>query len=87
MTHGPVASEAKASGRGGGSAAWSSRSYARKFLEKKSNYEYASVADVDKSVFSESDLEALTFAWENFGYLGQYQIRDLTHRYPEWKRH
>jgi uncharacterized phage-associated protein len=87
MTHGPVASEAKHLAEDDDSLPAPARSYARKFLEKKSNHEYASVADVDKAVFSESDMEALTFAWENFGYLSQFQIRDLTHRYPEWKRH
>lgn len=87
MTHGPVASEAKQVAEEHEGLPMPARSHARKFLEKKSQYEYASVADVDESVFSESDLEALTFAWENFGYLGHYQIRDLTHRYPEWKRH
>lgn len=87
MTHGPVASEAKQIAEGGDLLPAPVRSYARKFLEKKSDYDYASVADVDKSVLSESDLEALTFAWENFSYLPKYQLRDLTHRYPEWKRH
>ena len=87
MTHGPVASEAKHVAEDDDLLPAPVRSYVRKFLEKTSNYEFASVADVDKSVFSDSDLEALTFAWENFGYLGQYQIRDLTHCYPEWKRH
>jgi uncharacterized phage-associated protein len=87
MTHGPVASEAKHLAEEHDLLPAPARSYARRFLEKKSNYEYVSVADVDKAVFSESDLEALIFAWENFGYLSQFQIRDLTHRYPEWKRH
>jgi len=87
MTHGPVASEAKQVAEDGDLLPAPVRSYARKFLEKKSDYDYASVADVDKSVLSESDLEALTFAWENFGYQTKYQLRDITHHYPEWKRH
>ena len=87
MTHGPVASEAKHVAEDDDLLPAPARSYARKFLEKKSVYDFASVADVDKSVFSESDLEALTFAWENFGYFPKYQLRDITHHYPEWKRH
>jgi uncharacterized phage-associated protein len=87
MAHGPVASEAKQVAEGGDRLPAPVRSYARKFLEKKSDYDYASVAAVDKSVLSESDLEALTFAWENFGYFPKYQLRDATHHYPEWKRH
>ncbi|MBI2926495.1 MAG: SocA family protein [Verrucomicrobia bacterium] len=87
MKDGPVASEAKHIAEASDFLPASARSHTRKFLEKKSDYEFASVADVDKSALSESDVEALTFAWENFGYLPKYQLRDLTHRYPEWKRH
>ncbi|MGA3163518.1 MAG: Panacea domain-containing protein [Verrucomicrobiota bacterium] len=87
MTHGPVASEAKQVAEDDHLLPAPARSYARKFLNKKSNYEYASIADVDKSVLSESDLDALTFAWESFGHHSGFQLRDITHHYPEWKRH
>lgn len=87
MTHGPVASEAKQLAEDHDTLPAGARNHARKFLQKKSDYDYASVADVDRSVLSESDIEALTFAWENFGYLPKYQLRDITHHYPEWKRH
>ncbi|MGO8926960.1 MAG: Panacea domain-containing protein [Limisphaerales bacterium] len=87
MSHGPVASEAKQVAEDDVLLPASTRSYARSYLAKQSNYEYASIADVDKSVLSETDVEALTFAWENFGYLPKYQLRDITHHYPEWKRH
>ncbi len=50
MTHGPVASEAKHVAEDDELLPAPVRSYARKFLDKKSNYEYTSVADVDKSV-------------------------------------
>ena len=87
MSQGPVASEAKQVIEDDDLLPASARSYARRYLKRQSNYDYASVADVDKSVLSETDVEALTFAWENFGYLPKYQLRDVTHRYPEWKRH
>ncbi|MGA3266863.1 MAG: Panacea domain-containing protein [Verrucomicrobiota bacterium] len=87
MTHGPVASEAKEVAEDDAMLSAPARDYARKFLERTSDYDYTSVADVDKSVLSETDIEALTFAWENFGYLPKYQLRDITHQYPEWKRH
>jgi hypothetical protein len=38
-------------------------------------------------VLSTSDREALEFAWRNFGRFGKYTLRDITHHYPEWKRH
>jgi len=87
MKDGPVASEAKQVAEDSDFLPAPARSHARSFLEKKSDYDYASVADVDSSVLSGTDVEALTFAWENFGYLPKYQLRDITHRYPEWKRH
>jgi uncharacterized phage-associated protein len=46
----------------------------------------ASIAAMDESVFSDSDIEALNFAWEHFGHLDQYQLARLTHKYPEWKK-
>ena len=30
---------------------------------------------------------ALEFAWRTFGQYTQFQLRDITHHYPEWKRH
>src|SRR6266487_1670953 len=53
MPHGPVASEAKQLAEGGDRLPARVRSYVRRFLEKKSDYDYSSVADVDKSVLSE----------------------------------
>jgi uncharacterized phage-associated protein len=63
------------------------RSYAGRFLQRTSQYDFASVAAVEKPVFSQSDLEALAFAWEHFGRFDQFQLADITHQYPEWKRH
>jgi hypothetical protein len=37
-------------------------------------------------MLSESDMEALQFAWDNFGDKNQFELRDLTHCYPEWLR-
>jgi hypothetical protein len=46
-----------------------------------------SVRKVDKGVFSESDLEALRFAWNTFGHLDQFELANLTHLYPEWSKY
>lgn len=63
------------------------REYAAQFLQRISQYDFASVAEVDRKVFSQSDWEALQFAWEHFGALDEFQLAKLTHEYPEWKRH
>lgn len=62
-------------------------SYAKRFLKPTSQYEFASVAEVEKPVFSQSDLEALEFAWQNFGQHDQFRLAEITHEFPEWKRH
>jgi len=35
-------------------------------------------------VFSESDIEALQFAWDKFGHLSYSEIVSVSHKYPEW---
>lgn len=60
--------------------------YSFEFI-KPNNLELISVNEVDTAVFSESDLEALNFTWKYFGRYNQFELRDITHSYPEWKKH
>jgi uncharacterized phage-associated protein len=87
MKNGPVASEAKNVAEESARLAPPARNYARRFVRRKDAYHLGSVAEVDKSVLSQTDIEALEFAWRTFGQYTQYQLRDITHHYPEWKRH
>jgi uncharacterized phage-associated protein len=87
MTHGPVASEAKRIAEGSAELPEPARAYARKFVHKKGQYDCAAVAEADPSVLSASDREALDFAWRYFGRFSGFKLRDITHHYPEWKRH
>ena len=61
--------------------------YRDAFLEKLSQYQYSSTADVETSHFSETDKEALRYAWETYSSLDQFQLADKTHEFPEWKKH
>lgn len=65
------------------------RIYAERFLRKSPSdpQSFESLSEPDTSVFSETDLEALNFAWERFGKMDGFQLADLTHFYPEWKNH
>jgi uncharacterized phage-associated protein len=85
MKNGPVASEAKrvAEER----LPNKDRTYARRYVRRKDNLRYASVSDVDAAVLSKSDFEALDFAWETFGHYSEFRLAEITHHYPEWKRH
>jgi uncharacterized phage-associated protein len=87
MKNGPVASEAKNVAEESLRLASPARNYARRFVRRKDAYHLGSAAEVDKSVLSKTDIEALEFAWRTFGQYTQYQLRDITHHYPEWKRH
>ena len=43
--------------------------------------------DVNAKLFSKTDLEALEFAWKQFGQYNGFQIADISHDYPEWSKH
>lgn len=87
MQHGPVASEAKSIAEECATLPPKAREYARKYIRKGEDYDFCVAADMDAAVLSASDREALEFAWRNFGRFGKYTLRDITHHYPEWKRH
>jgi len=62
------------------------REYILTFISRDGD-DVESVNSVDRNVLSESDMEALSFAWETFGKLDQHDLSEMTHQYPEWKKH
>ncbi len=86
MEHGPVPSVTKDIAESNDYLAEDKKSYSSIYIKPVSNLELKSVKKIDKKVFSKSDLEALRFAWDKFGNYDQYQLRDITHSYPEWAR-
>ena len=91
MKNGPVASEAKHVAEENARLKPAEHGYARRFVRRRGDYDATSlvhsVAEVDFAVLSESDMEALRFAWETFGHYSHEQLVEITHHYPEWKRH
>jgi uncharacterized phage-associated protein len=65
------------------------RSYAETYLQRSDvdAHSFESRAATETRVFSETDIEALDFAWTQFGRFDQFALADITHDYPEWKRH
>lgn len=63
--------------------------YASKLLEKvdENNFRANTDARVVFDMLSESDKEALDFVVEKFGKMKQWELRDYTHKYPEWYQH
>lgn len=87
MNYGPVPSGCKDLAEMSDFLGEHEKNYAERFLQPGQPYAYRSVADVERDVFSKSDIEALEFAWRNFGPYDQFRLAEITHEYPEWKRH
>lgn len=62
------------------------RDYAGTYLKRGDAHKVVSIADVDTNVFSKSELEALDFAYGEFGNTTASKLVDITHRYPEWDK-
>ncbi len=64
-------------------------SYAKKYIrpidEKKHHIE--SIKAVDLDLFSKTDLECLETVYATFADKDQFELKDITHEYPEWKKH
>ena len=63
------------------------KSYSTPFVKTKGRLNIASSKAPDLEVFSDSDIEALDFAWGELGNLKQFDAADITHYYPEWFKH
>lgn len=61
-------------------------SYIR-FEKTNENGVLSSVNDVDYDELSDTDKEALDFAWEKFGKYDWRTLVEITYKYPEWKKH
>jgi uncharacterized phage-associated protein len=86
MPYGPVNSGVKEITENSDFLADDEQEYAAIYLKIPNQYGVRSIHPIDTKVFSKSDIEALSFAWEKFGKYNQYQLADISHNYPEWKR-
>ncbi|MFC2084936.1 Panacea domain-containing protein [Bacteroidota bacterium] len=84
MKHGPVGSATKNICEFSDYTDEFSIRYAGNFIELKDEYTVHSKKEIDKSVLSKSDIEALNFAWKVYGAYDHFELRDITHEYKEW---
>ena len=65
--------------------------YAQGFLSHQKNDEklknIISKKEVDWDVFSQSDIEAFETVFKEFGDKDQFELAELSHKYPEWAKH
>lgn len=87
MNYGPVPSGTKDLAEMTDFLAEDEASYAKAFLRPVDRYTLASEAPVEPQVFSASDREAIEWSWKHFGHLDGFALADMTHAYPDWKRH
>ncbi|MBN1684840.1 MAG: SocA family protein [Gammaproteobacteria bacterium] len=87
MQLGPVASGVKDIAENSDFLDENVKEYSSQFLELKNRYDLISNHPFEEDVFSVSDLEALSFIWDKFGSLTEFELSYVTHQYPEWKKH
>lgn len=61
--------------------------YSSQYIDTTQGHDFSSVCPVDEMVFSESDKQALDFAWQHYHSKNQFQLAEETHRFPEWQKH
>ena len=87
MDYGPVPSSVKDLAEASDFLGEDEQEYSDNYIRPINQYALESLSGPEYNVFSDSDVEALNFAWETFGYLDKYKLAELTHEYPEWKKH
>lgn len=87
MNFGPVPSSAKDIAKGSTFLGDMEKEYASRYLAVGVPHKLQSRMPPDNEIFSDSDIEALNFAWDKFGCLSPFQLAQITHQYPEWSRH
>lgn len=86
MKLGPVGSRVKDLAELSLSLTDDERAYAEQHI-RTSGYDTESKAAVDEEVFSETDLDALEFAYKHFGKYKPFELAEITHDFPEWAKY
>ena len=58
--------------------------YAKQYLTNDGEYEIKSIKEIDKEYLPKTNIEALEFAYNEFGNKDEFQLAKITHDYPEW---
>lgn len=87
MAYGPVASSVKDIAELSDFLSENEKEYAQKYLSLSGEYDIKSNREPDDSVFSETEVEVLTFIYKNFEKQNQFDLVNYSHNYPEWKKH
>lgn len=61
--------------------------YKRQFIEVIDQYNYVSIGEFNPKVFSQKELEVIQLMYDTYGHLTQFEISELSHIFPEWKKY
>lgn len=86
LPKGPIPSSTKDLADNSDYLADSERELREQVLENAGRYTIKTKTEVQKNVFSESDLEVMSLVYDNFGNLDEFTLSELSHEYPEWKK-
>jgi uncharacterized phage-associated protein len=86
LPKGPIPSNTKDLADNSDYLADNERELREQVLENEGRYTIKTKTELQKSVFSESDLEAMSLVYDNFGHLDEFTLSDISHEYPEWKK-
>lgn len=50
------------------------------------DYDIKSEREFDSKYFSKSDIDVMNSIWEKFGSFDRFELRDISHKFPEWLR-
>ncbi len=62
------------------------KAWMEQYIQAVDSLSYRSVSEPDMKVFSISDCRVLQLIWDKFGTLSQFELSDLSHKFPEWLR-
>lgn len=60
--------------------------YVNAYLSDPEKYNFQSLNEVDKSVFSKTDLKIMDEIYNFYGERDQYELSAYSHNFPEWQR-
>ncbi|MFA7288299.1 MAG: Panacea domain-containing protein [Melioribacteraceae bacterium] len=87
MEYGPVASNTKDIASLSDYLDESEKKYASEYLSLENDKSIKSLNEIDNSILSDSDKDALEYIWNKFGNKSNFDLVNITHKYPEWLRH
>lgn len=86
LPHGPVPTDAKNLVDGEPlHYLTANQEYVDRYIKVKSKNKYCALEEPDLKVFSESDMDAMDKAYQEYGTMNCRQLEEFSHRYPDWK--